>query len=55
MHRFQLSRSFRILALALFALGTPLALAACNTTEGVGRDISAAGDAIEDAADDAND
>lgn len=25
-------------------------LAACNTTEGVGRDVSAAGDAVSDAA-----
>jgi len=33
----------------------PLALSGCNTTEGVGEDIEAAGDAIEDAADDAND
>lgn len=30
-------------------------LSACNTTEGVGEDIEAAGDAIEDAADDVND
>jgi predicted small secreted protein len=32
-----------------------LALVACNTTEGVGKDIEATGDAIEDAASDAND
>jgi len=31
----------------LFALG----LAACNTTEGVGKDIESVGDSIEDAAD----
>jgi predicted small secreted protein len=30
-------------------------LSACNTTEGIGEDIEAAGDAIDDAADDAND
>lgn len=30
-------------------LGT-LALAACNTVEGVGRDIQGAGDAVEDSA-----
>ena len=32
-----------------------LALSACNTTEGVGEDIRSAGDAIDDAAEDAND
>lgn len=36
------------LALSAFAL------TACNTTEGVGEDIEAAGDAIDDAAEDAN-
>lgn len=38
---------------ALFTI--TLALLACNTTEGVGKDIEATGDAIEDAAQDAND
>jgi predicted small secreted protein len=52
-------RPARSLVAFLFAL--PLFGAAmfltqgCNTTEGAGRDIEAAGDAIEDAADDAND
>ena len=32
-----------------------LALSGCNTVEGVGRDVEAAGDAIEDTADDARD
>jgi predicted small secreted protein len=32
-----------------------LAMAACNTTEGAGRDIEALGDGIEDAAQDAKD
>jgi predicted small secreted protein len=32
-----------------------LALSACNTTRGVGRDIEATGDAIEDEADEAMD
>lgn len=43
----------KILALfcALFAFG----LTACNTTAGVGRDIEATGDAIEDAAESAKD
>jgi predicted small secreted protein len=36
-----------ILALAGFALG----LAACNTVEGVGKDVKATGGAIEKAAD----
>jgi len=34
--------------LAMFAVG---AVTACNTTEGAGEDIEAAGDAIKDAAD----
>jgi len=38
-----------ILALILSA---PLALAACNTVEGMGEDLSGAGDAITDAAQD---
>lgn len=41
--------------LAAMFVGAIIGLAGCNTTEGVGRDIEAAGDAIEDAADDAND
>ena len=32
-----------------------MALLGCNTTEGVGEDIRAVGDAIDDAAEDAND
>jgi len=38
-------------ALGLFGLN----LTACNTTEGLGEDVESAGDALEDAADDAND
>ncbi|MGB3624194.1 MAG: entericidin A/B family lipoprotein [Henriciella sp.] len=38
------------LALALLALFAIPALAACNTIEGVGQDVEAAGDAISDAA-----
>ena len=37
--------------LAALALG----VTGCNTTRGVGQDIEAAGDAIEDAAEDASD
>lgn len=44
----------RLLVPAAIA-GAGLTLAACNTTEGVGEDIRAAGDAIDDAAEDAND
>ncbi|GMV27012.1 MAG: hypothetical protein AMXMBFR58_30430 [Phycisphaerae bacterium] len=46
------ARRALVLAAALAGLA---ALHACNTTEGVGEDIEAAGDAIEDAAEDAND
>ena len=34
---------------------TTLALTACNTTRGVGQDVEATGDAIEDTAEDAMD
>lgn len=36
------------------ALATTVSLAACNTTEGAGEDIEAAGEAIEEEAEDAN-
>lgn len=39
----------RSVAFALLLL-TPLALSACNTVEGIGQDVSDAGDAIADAA-----
>jgi predicted small secreted protein len=43
-------------ALIIVGLATSGALlTACNTTEGVGEDVEAAGDAIDDAAEDAND
>lgn len=45
----------RALLVALGLAGLGLSLQACNTTEGVGEDIRAAGDAIDDAAEDAND
>jgi predicted small secreted protein len=32
-------------------IAAPLALAACHTTEGVGKDVQSTGEAIEDAAD----
>ena len=34
------------------ALGCALLVSACNTIEGVGRDVSSAGDTVADAADD---
>ncbi len=43
-----------ITLIALYA-GSMLALAACNTVEGAGKDIKAAGNGIEDAAQDAKD
>jgi len=52
-HPSKLIRKILIAAAALFAVSTPLALSGCNTTEGVGEDIEDAGDALEDAADDA--
>lgn len=39
--------------LALWLICASLALAGCNTTAGVGRDIEATGDFIEDSAEDA--
>ncbi len=37
------------------AIAAPLALAACNTTKGVGKDVEAAGEGIQDIADDTKD
>ena len=44
----------RILYLMLLFL-VALAAAGCNTTEGFGQDVEAAGEAIEDTAEDASD
>ena len=52
MHRTEFAKKFSILAWAVVALGLPLAIAGCNTTEGFGKDVEATGDAIEDAASD---
>lgn len=41
----------KVLAMALIASG--LALSACNTVEGIGRDVSSAGDTVANTADDA--
>lgn len=43
-----------LLTLTALAAGG-LALTGCNTTEGVGEDIKAVGESIDDAAEDAND
>ncbi|MGP1346229.1 MAG: entericidin A/B family lipoprotein [Phycisphaerales bacterium] len=51
-------RSIRLLGIGtgvLLGLAAPLALTGCNTTAGVGEDIEATGDAIEDTAEDAQD
>lgn len=44
-----------LLCTAVLLTGSTFALTGCNTTEGVGKDIKAAGGALEDAADDAKD
>lgn len=45
-------RHFKAVWLVLFGV-IGIAVAGCNTTAGVGRDIEATGDFIEDTADDA--
>lgn len=42
------------IVIAAMATAASASLMACNTTEGVGEDIGAAGDAIDDAAEDSN-
>ena len=37
--------------ITIFMLGSGLALAACNTVEGAGKDVESAGEAVQDAAD----
>ena len=46
------SRNGTLVAALLAAIALPLLLSACNTTKGAGKDISAAGAAITDTADD---
>jgi predicted small secreted protein len=41
----------KVVLFALFA--TSMLVAACNTVEGAGKDVSAAGNAVSDTADDA--
>jgi predicted small secreted protein len=48
-------RGWSVLALSVgAALATALAAAGCNTTEGAGEDLEAAGESIQEEADDAN-
>lgn len=55
MHQSRWFKRFVLLCTSLFAAGVPLALSGCNTASGVGDDVEATGDAIQDAADDASD
>lgn len=43
------------IALLACAILSPVVLAACNTTKGVGKDVEAAGEGIQEVADDAKD
>ncbi len=43
------------LAVVTMIVASPLVLMACNTVEGAGEDVKAAGDAVADTARDAND
>jgi predicted small secreted protein len=45
----------RRMLLAICLVAAPLAAAGCNTVEGLGEDISQAGDALENAAERAKD
>lgn len=49
------TRSRLGLAALACAIAAPLALAACNTTKGVGKDVEAAGEGIQEVADDTKD
>ena len=47
-----MKRLIALMLLAMFSIGT---LTACNTAAGVGKDVEAAGDKIEDKAEDCKD
>lgn len=47
-----MERYLRAFLMILFVAAGPLALSACNTVEGAGEDISSAGKAISNTADD---
>jgi predicted small secreted protein len=36
--------------IAIFIIGSGIALAACNTVEGAGKDVESAGEAVQDVA-----
>jgi predicted small secreted protein len=50
-----MSRTFNAPLVAIAVLFGAGSLAACNTVEGVGEDVTAAGQAVDEAAEDAND
>ena len=50
-----MSRQFTSPLVALAALFGTVSLAACNTVEGVGEDVEAAGQAVDEAAEENND
>lgn len=52
--KFDSSKSLAVLSFITLAVAGAF-LSGCNTTEGVGEDIEAVGDSIDDAASDAND
>jgi predicted small secreted protein len=54
MHQSKWIKRIIMFATILFAAATPLALSGCNTTQGFGEDVEAAGEAIEDTANDAS-
>jgi predicted small secreted protein len=51
----QMKKLLGVLLPVASAAGMTFFLSACNTVEGVGRDLERAGDAIQDEADDAQD
>ncbi len=55
MHRKVWMKRLMLVVASVFAAGMPLAMSGCNTTAGLGEDVEAAGDALEDTAEDAND
>lgn len=46
------TRIVRTFLVTLFGLAIPATLVSCNTVEGVGEDVEATGEAVEDAASD---
>jgi predicted small secreted protein len=48
---FDLSVFLKRMAILIFGVSLLAGLSACNTVEGVGRDVESVGDSIEDSAD----